>query len=125
MRFDDDERINMVDPLFTRGELRKFEAHSICSAFDEVAEVLGPVNDGKEATVYLCRTHNNGHLAAKVYRARKFRAFSNTKYYIETSRIRDRRAAKAIRQGTRTGKTMTHEMWLRREWEALNGSLVA
>jgi RIO kinase 1 len=119
MRFDDEERVDMVDPLFTRGELAKYEIKSILNTFDRVAEVRGSVNDGKEATVYLCADNNGDLLAAKVYRAQKFRAFSNAKQYVDTRKIRDKRARRAIQKGSRVGKQITHNLWVNREYSAL------
>jgi RIO kinase 1 len=84
-----------------------------------VTDIVDVVNDGKEATVYLCETTNGNLAAAKIYRAQKFRAFSNAKDYVDTRGIPDRRAAKAIRKGTRRGKSMSQVMWVDREWHAL------
>ena len=83
-----------------------------------MTHIIDVVNDGKEATVYLCET-SSGLAAAKIYRAQKFRAFANARDYVDTRAIRDRRAAKAIRKGTRRGKTMSQRMWVSREWDAL------
>ena len=66
-----------------------------------MSEVVGMINDGKEATVYLCRARPSAEaefVAAKMYRARKFRAFANETTYINPEKIQDRRMAKAIRQ---------------------------
>lgn len=120
MRFDDDKSVDLIDPAFTRGQLRGFETRMIEETFDQVAQVLFPVNDGKEATVYACATHANTTVAAKLYRAQKFRAFNNARQYINTSKIRNRRSAKAIEKGSRRGRQMTHTLWVDREWHALN-----
>ena len=88
-----------------------------------IAEVTGMINDGKEATVYLCRARpektNVDFLAAKMYRARKFRAFSNDATYVNTEKMRDRRMAKAMRQHTRHGRHQAHLQWIDREWQML------
>jgi hypothetical protein len=46
-----------------------------------LTDVIRTIGDGKEATVYSCRAHPSTgveHLAAKVYRAQKFRAFARS-----------------------------------------------
>jgi RIO kinase 1 len=119
----DDDLIDLSRADFTRGELRGLEMRSIAGLFDAVESVLGLVNDGKEATVYLCGTRpglvREPLAAAKMFRAEKFRGFRNAVKYMDTSRIPDRRAAKAVRKGTRLGKLMSHGMWVEREWVAL------
>ena len=93
---------------------REFSSH--------VDEVVGMINDGKEATVYLCRARPIAeveYLAAKMYRARKFRAFSNEATYVNTEKIRDRRMAKAMRQKSRHGRDAVHHQWIGREWQML------
>jgi RIO kinase 1 len=120
MRFDDEQSVDMINPQFKREDLRRLERHSIRQAFDTVSNIVDIVNDGKEATVYLCETTDGGLAAAKIYRAQKFRAFSNAKSYVDTRAIRDRRAAKAIRKGTHRGKAMGQLMWVEREWNALH-----
>jgi RIO kinase 1 len=93
---------------------REFSSH--------VEEVVGMINDGKEATVYLCRARPVAeveYLAAKMYRARKFRAFSNEATYVNTEKIRDRRMAKAMRQKSRHGRDAVHHQWIGREWQML------
>ena len=84
-----------------------------------VSAVEGVVNDGKEATVYRCRPREevcDTYLAAKMYRARKFRAFGNDARYVDPHRVRDRRLAKAIRQRSRKGRHVSHRMWIDHEW---------
>ncbi|MDH3644692.1 MAG: serine protein kinase RIO [Gammaproteobacteria bacterium] len=119
MRFDDEQSVDMINPQFNRKDLRRLEQHSIRQAFDTVTTVVDVINDGKEATVYLCETTNGELAAAKIYRAQKFRAFNNAKNYVDTRAIPDRRVAKAIRKGTQRGKTMGQLMWVNREWDAL------
>ena len=87
-----------------------------------VAEVLGTVGNGKEATVYRCRAAPEAPFdlaAAKIYRAQKFRAFANTSVYRAGDRITDKRAARAIQGKTRVGRLMTHHLWVDREWDTL------
>jgi RIO kinase 1 len=111
-------------PTFTRVSLAAAERQVIEREFSNyVDEVVGMINDGKEATVYLCRARQDvadvDHLAAKMYRARKFRAFSNEATYINTDRVRDRRMAKAMRRKTRQGRDAAHHHWIGREWQML------
>ena len=111
-------------PGFTRGSLAAAERGVIAQEFSSyVAEVIGMVNDGKEATVYLCRARADvcdvEHLAAKMYRARKFRAFASDSKYINVDKIRDKRMAKAMRQKTRHGREAGHHLWIDREWQML------
>jgi RIO kinase 1 len=110
-------------PTFTRVSLAAAERSVIEREFSShVDEVVGMVNDGKEATVYLCRARPIAeveYLAAKMYRARKFRAFSNETTYINTEKVRDRRMAKAMRQKSRHGRDAVHNQWIGREWQML------
>ncbi len=110
-------------PTFTRVSLAEAERSVIAREFSShVDEVVGMINDGKEATVYLCRARPIAeveYLAAKMYRARKFRAFSNETTYINTGKIRDRRMAKAMRQKSRHGRDAVHHQWIGREWQML------
>ncbi len=110
-------------PTFTRGSLGAAERSVIEREFSShVDEVVGMINDGKEATVYLCRARPIAEvefLAAKMYRARKFRAFSNETTYINTEKVRDRRMAKAMRQKSRHGRDAVHHQWIGREWQML------
>ena len=77
----DDGDIDLTEVNFTRGMLGEIEQRVLLDAFSGyVSAVEGVVNDGKEATVYRCLPKPevcNGYLAAKMYRARKFRAFGN------------------------------------------------
>jgi len=110
-------------PTFTRVSLAGAERGVIEREFSShVDEVVGMINDGKEATVYLCRARPIAaveYLAAKMYRARKFRAFSNEATYVNTEKIRDRRMAKAMRQKSRHGRDAVHHQWIGREWQML------
>ncbi|HEY6599186.1 MAG TPA: RIO1 family regulatory kinase/ATPase, partial [Pseudomonadales bacterium] len=121
------KEINPTDltrPQFTRGALAAAERGVIEHEFSSyVNEVLGMVNDGKEATVYLCRVRpgvtDADFVAAKMYRARKFRAFANESTYINPEKMRDRRMRKAIQKRTRRGRDAAHHHWIEREWDAL------
>jgi RIO kinase 1 len=115
---------DLARPAFTRGALAAAEQQVIERDFSShVTDVVGMINDGKEATVYLCRARADvcgvEHLAAKMYRARKFRAFASDATYVNPDKIRDRRKAKAMRQRTRHGRAAAHLHWIDREWQML------
>jgi RIO kinase 1 len=115
---------DLARPGFTRGSLAAAERQVIEQEFATyVAEALGMVNDGKEATVYLCRVRAGSceaeYLAAKMYRARKFRAFTTDAKYVNVDRVRDKRLAKAMRQKSRHGRDAAHYQWIDREWQML------
>ena len=117
-----DSGIDLENPGFTRGGLAAAEQAVITDAFaHEVSAVLDTVNDGKEATVYLCQGRHGGELlAAKIYRARRFRAFANESQYLDLEAVRDKRLRKAIKQRSKKGKRVSHHMWVDKEWRALN-----
>ena len=121
-----DSSIDLENPGFTRGGLAAAEQAVITDAFaHEVSAVLDTVNDGKEATVYLCQGRPGAHgpgelLAAKIYRARRFRAFANESQYLDLDAVRDKRLRKAIKQRSKKGKRVSHHMWIEQEWRALN-----
>jgi len=120
----DDTSIDLMGGGFTRGMLAELEQKMVQDAFSKYVErVEHRINDGKEATVYLCRTVaeslSTPFVAAKVYRDRRFRGFSNNATYTDTARIRDKRMARAVKKGTRTGRKASQRMWVDREWQAL------
>ncbi|MEZ5599270.1 MAG: RIO1 family regulatory kinase/ATPase [Pseudomonadales bacterium] len=105
-----------------RGQLAEFEQAAILEHFAaRVATVEARINDGKEATVYLCVTTDGGRLAAKMYRARRFRAFRNDKAYSTPLAHwgKDRRAEKAMKKATHKGRDMGQWQWVAREWRTL------
>lgn len=108
---------------FKRERLRDFEREHLLDRFkSRIAEVMNPINDGKEATVYRCRARPSTgaeFLAAKVYRARKFRAFRKDRAYYLDRHCLDSRMARAMAGGTGRGRTMSHQAWIQSEWEAL------
>lgn len=95
-----------------------------------ITDVLRLAKGGKEATVYICAANPGlgvSHLAAKIYRPRKFRSLRNDALY-RTGRkaldadgklIKDSRAVHAMRKGTDFGKTVAHTSWLAHELGAL------
>ena len=110
---------------FLRGDLAGFEKAALIEDFGSqglITEVIGVIDDGKEATVYCCRAAPGAGpklLAAKVYRAQKFRSFSNTGRY-ESGRFKaGSREERAILRSTRKGRRMAHHAWIDWEWETL------
>ncbi|MDP9236320.1 MAG: hypothetical protein M3P30_02795 [Chloroflexota bacterium] len=88
-----------------------------------IEEVLGTVKSGKEATVYCCRggaAHKGALLAAKLYRSRKVRGFSNDAVYNE-GRLRQthRRETRAIVTKSRFGREASFGKWVADEFETL------
>lgn len=125
MASDGDDFIDLAGANFTRGVLGELEQRVVLREFSGyVTAVDGRVNDGKEATVYLCRSRPGAvaadYLAAKIYRARKFRAFATESRYRNPHKMRDRRLAKAIKGRSRAGQRASHHLWIDREWQALN-----
>ncbi len=119
----DEGSVDLMGGGFTRGMLADLEQKMLLQVFSKyISSVDGKVNDGKEATVYLCQSKLDGidYLAAKVYRDRRFRGFANNAQYADAGRIRDRRLSKAIRQGSRIGRKVSQRLWVEREWQALN-----
>lgn len=105
-----------------RGQLAEFEQAAILEHFAaKVSAVEARINDGKEATVYLCSAIGGGYLAAKMYRARRFRAFRNDKAYSAPLAHwgKDKRAEKAMQKATTKGREMGQWHWVSREWRTL------
>jgi RIO kinase 1 len=87
-----------------------------------VRDVVGRIGDGKEATVYLCEAEPSTGaewLAAKVYRADKFRAFRGGRTYAGERSALDARSKRAMRTKTGTGRSIAHHEWVIWEWETL------
>jgi RIO kinase 1 len=87
-----------------------------------VAEVLGVIKSGKEATVYLCRrTDAAGTLiAAKLYRSRDVRGFRDDAVYREGRLRRKTREARAIETKTRKGREFAFATWVADEYATLS-----
>lgn len=90
-----------------------------------ITEVVSLVKSGKEAMVYCCRAHpSTGHayLAAKVYRARDRRTFTNDAVYWEgaTGSVGKRREQLAFRKKTSIGREVQAARWVGREHETLS-----
>ena len=126
---------------FKRQHLNEFEERDICNTFGAhlwleaspgrwleagterlVEDVDIVIGDGKEATVHRCVADSHVGFewaVAKVYRAQKFRAFSNASKYLHGKRLRDKRSQRAIEGKTRRGREIAHRMWIEREWETM------
>jgi RIO kinase 1 len=110
---------------FTRGMLADMEKAEVLAQFGGqglIRDVLGVVGDGKEATVYLCAADPSvgvEYLAAKVYRAAKFRAFRGGRSYAGERMPLSSRAKRAIRTKTATGALVAQQEWVAWEWETL------
>lgn len=105
-----------------RGQLVELEQSTILAQFSGfITDVVAKINDGKEATVYLCNTASGEHLAAKMYRARRFRAFRNDRQYSAPLRHRgrDKRMDKAMQKATDKGREFGQWQWVEREWLTL------
>ncbi len=85
MSYKDYEPEDLARANFKFHLLEGHEKENIKIAFTGyVSEVVGRINDGKEATVYLCKAEPHlgvEYLAAKIYRARVFRAFNTDRTY--------------------------------------------
>ena len=105
-----------------RGQLATLEQETITLQFAGIVDdVINRINDGKEATVYLCGAVDGSLLAAKMYRARRFRAFRNDRQYAAPARHRgrDRRKDKAMQLATGKGREFGQFQWVEREWLTL------
>ncbi len=112
-------------PGFKREQLAAAEKAEVMDQFGGeglVTDVLGVVGDGKEATVYLCAAHESvgvEYLAAKVYRADKFRAFRGGRTYAGERTALDARSKRAMRARSDFGRNVAHHEWVAWEWQAL------
>lgn len=110
---------------FTRGMLAEQEKNAVLEQFGGqglITDVLGVIGDGKEATVYCCRADPSTGvelLAAKVYRAQKFRAFAGARRYAGHRVVLDERVDRAMKTKTDKGRRMAHHAWIAWEWETL------
>jgi RIO kinase 1 len=110
---------------FVRGQLAELEKKAVLREFGGqglITDVLGVIGDGKEATVYCCTADPSTGvelLAAKVYRAQKFRAFAGARRYASDRVVLDKRADRAMKTRTEKGRRMAHHAWIEWEWETL------
>lgn len=83
---------------------------------------LGVLKTGKEADVSLVERRmadDVSVLAVKRYRPPEHRAFRNDALYRSGRRLRDRRAQRAVDQGTAKGEPFKAEEWAAREFDVL------
>lgn len=110
---------------FKREQLLELEKSEVMAQFGGqglISDVLGVIGDGKEATVYCCRADPSTGvelLAAKVYRAQKFRAFAGARRYAGHRVVLDERVDRAMKTKTDKGRRMAHHAWIQWEWETL------
>jgi RIO kinase 1 len=110
---------------FKRKQLAEAEKAEVMFEFGGeglVTDVLGTIGDGKEATVYLCAAHESvgvEYLAAKVYRADKFRAFRGGRSYAGERTPLTSREKRAMRNGSDVGRRIAHREWVAWEWQTL------
>lgn len=115
----------LSNPAIKRHQLRGLESRALLDSFGGqglITEVVDTIGDGKEATVYLCRAHpSTGEewCAGKIYRAQKFRAFSNAASYNDGTQRTDKRMARAMKKRTHVGMSLLHHEWVAREWDTL------
>lgn len=117
------------DPLdlaragFQIHQLEGFEKDNIENAFTGyIDHVIAGINDGKEASVYLCQgCEDTGHelLAAKIFKPRQFRAFKTNKNYRNTSKMRNKRDARHLDKGSSKAQLAIHRDWVKSEWRLL------
>lgn len=87
-----------------------------------VAESLGVVASGKEATVFLCRATRSaggGLVAVKVYRERRSRSFRNDAAYKAGRVVVRHRDRRALADRTAFGRRLDHGLWVEHEAKVL------
>ncbi|MBI3722922.1 serine protein kinase RIO [bacterium] len=94
---------------------RKLEALLEEGAIDEV---LGQLQSGKEASLYLVRRQGE-LIAAKVYKERDRRSFKNNAVYAEGRKIQNTRDLRALARRSRHGKATQEAAWKTAESETL------
>ncbi len=124
MSYRDYEPVDLARAGFKVHQLEGFEKDNIENAFAGfVLEVLARINDGKEATVYLCRagasTADFQLAAAKIFKPRNFRHFNTDRNYRNFGKMRDRRKAKHMRGKSASGQIAFHRQWVQSEWDQL------
>lgn len=84
-----------------------------------IDEVVGQLQSGKEAEVYLVRTGDE-IVCAKVYKAAKHRTFRQKTQYTEGRKSRDSRQARAMGKGSKYGREEEEMEWQATEVEMLH-----
>ncbi len=83
-----------------------------------IDEVICQLMSGKEANVYLVRSHNELR-CAKVYKERDQRSFHQSVLYQEGRQVKNSRQARAMAKGSRYGRAMQEQAWHDAEVNAL------
>lgn len=83
-----------------------------------ISEVLGRLQSGKEAEVFVVRCQGNV-VAAKVYKDRAQRSFKNNSAYQEGRTVRNSRSQRAIERGSSYGREAAEDAWKSAEVDAL------
>lgn len=83
-----------------------------------VDEVIRPLMSGKEAAVFLVKSHGEV-LVAKVYKDVKHRSFRQRAGYTEGRKVRNSRQQRAMEKGSKYGKEQAEEAWQNAEVDAL------
>ena len=83
-----------------------------------ITEVLGRLQSGKEAEVYVVR-FGGKVVAAKVYKDRAHRSFKNNSTYKEGRAVRNSRSQRAMDRGSKFGKAASEDAWKSAEADAL------
>lgn len=87
-----------------------------------ITEVLHVVKSGKEATVYCCKAHPGTgveRLAAKIYRPREQRTFTNDAIY-QHGRVWDPRLRRLMGSHSRKGRAARMSNWIDGEYETMH-----
>ena len=120
---DNENSIDLAGAGFKRHQLAGYEKRVVLEAFaGYVIDVIGKINDGKEATVYLCQADSSAGvelLAAKMFRAKVFKAFDNDRQYRNLRKFKDRRMAKLMAGNSARGQRNFHYHWIDTEWRVL------
>ncbi|MGO2132002.1 MAG: PA4780 family RIO1-like protein kinase [Halomonas sp.] len=83
-----------------------------------IDEVEGQLMSGKEAQVYVVRSHGERR-CAKVFKEAKQRSFKQAVQYQEGRKVRNSRRSRAMAKKTRYGQKEQEQAWLNAEVDAL------
>jgi RIO kinase 1 len=83
-----------------------------------ISEVLGRLQSGKEAEVFVVRCQGKA-VAAKIYKDRSQRNFKNNSSYKEGRSVRNSRSQRAMERGSKYGKEAAEDAWKSAEVNAL------
>jgi RIO kinase 1 len=83
-----------------------------------ISEVLGRLQSGKEAEVFVVLSQGNV-VVAKVYKDRAHRSFKNNSSYKEGRAVKNSRSQRAMERGSKYGKAAAEDAWKSAEVDAL------